>query len=519
MLLMGAAVLALGLVGTAGAEQLRIGVSADVTSMDPHFYNATPNNEIAFHVFDTLTWVETSGEMVGRLATGWKAVTDTEWQITLRPDVKWHDGSAFTADDVVYSLKRLSTVEGAGGFASLLNTMTDVEKIDDLTVRITTSSPAPNIPRALALIAIVPAANEGKATPDYNSGTAMIGTGPYKFASYVPGTGVKLAANPDWWGGDLPWSEVEFTLVTNPAVRTTALLSGDFDVVQMPPATDLSRIDADPNYKIIKGPALRVAYVNPIRAIAADGEGITGPDGKVLDPSPLEDLRVREALSLAINREGLVDRIMLGTGAATSQMMPPGGYGFIPGLPELGYDPQKAKALLAEAGYPDGFSLSLTVASDRVPLNVDVAQAIVQMWSRIGVNATVNAVPTAVYSNVGAGQKIPVYLGSMGNSSGEVGATLVSLLQTYDKEKATGSYNWSRYSNAEFDKILSAAMTAMDTAEREELLRQATGVMLKDFGVIPLYHITNIWAAREGLTLDTRPDAMTIAWRVLPVSK
>src|SRR5690606_20284265 len=132
-----------------------------------------------------------------------------------------------------------------------------------------------------------------------NSGAAMIGTGPYKFGGYVPGTGVKLAANPDWGGGALPWSAVDFTLVTNAAVRTTALLSGDLDLVQMPPANDLARIDSDPKYKVVKGPALRVAYVNPIRDIATDGQPITGPDGKVLDPSPLEDLRVREALSLA----------------------------------------------------------------------------------------------------------------------------------------------------------------------------------------------------------------------------
>src|SRR5690606_14899524 len=123
------------LAGGASAKEIRIGMSADVTSMDPHFYNATPNNEIAFHVFDTLTWVEANGKMTGRLATEWKAVSDTEWEISLRPNVKWHDGTPLTADDVVYSLTRLDKVQGGGGFASLMNTTTGVKKVDDLTVR------------------------------------------------------------------------------------------------------------------------------------------------------------------------------------------------------------------------------------------------------------------------------------------------------------------------------------------------------------------------------------------------
>lgn len=515
-LLRGAASVAIGLLlaGGASAQELRIGMSADVTSMDPHFYNATPNNTIAFHVFDTLIWMQSDGSLVGHLATSWETVSDTEWKITLREGVKWHDGSDFTADDVVYSLTRLDKVEGAGGFASLMNTTTSVEKIDDLTVRIVTSKPAPNMPISLATLAIVPAANEGKPSPAYNSGEAMIGTGPYKFVSFEPGSAIKLKANEDWWGGKLDWSDVTFQIVVNPAVRSTSLLSGDLDVVEMPPSTDIERIRSDPGFEVLTGPALRVAYINPIRDLAPDGDQVLGPDGNPLNPSPLYDRRVREAMSLAINRDALVERIMHGTGVATGQMMPRGSFGHIPGHPVPAYDPERAKQLLAEAGYPDGFALSLTAANDRVPMNVDVAQAIVQMWSRIGIKASVNAVPTSVYARLGGGQKIPVYLGSMGNSSGEVGTTLVSLLQTHDPDRSTGTYNWSRYSNPEFDAMLEDAMMTMDAAEREEKLRKATLVMLEDYGVIPLYNITNIWAVKKGLKVDTRPDAMTIAWRI-----
>lgn len=314
----------------------------------------------------------------------------------------------------------------------------------------------------------------------------------------------------------MPWPEVEFRIISNVAGRTTSLLSGDVDVVEMPAATDLERLESDPDVRVITAPALRLAFINPIQEIAENGIHVTGPDGEVIDPSPLTDIRVREALSLAINREGLAQRIMQGTGSPTGQMMPGGIYSFVPGYPVPAYDPEKARKLMAEAGFPDGFTLTLTAANDRVPYNVEVAQAIAQLWSRIGVKTTVNGVPTSVYTREAGGQLVPVYLGSWGNSSMEVGTSLTGLLRSSDPERSLGTYNWGKYSNPEFDAKLDEAIATMDGEAREKLLQEATVMALEDYAVLPLYHLTNLWAMRADLTYPPRPDAMTFAWLVRP---
>ncbi|WP_108659596.1 ABC transporter substrate-binding protein [Acuticoccus kandeliae] len=504
----------------ASAEELTIGMSADVTSMDPHFYNATPNKEISFHVFDTLTFLGADGSVEPWLATSWTPVGDNEWTVKLREGVTFHDGSTFGAEDVVYSLNRLDNVPGAvGGFSSLISAVSEVTAVDDTTVKITTSAPSPNLPISFTAIAMVPSENEGKGPDRYNAGEAMIGTGPYKFVSFTPGESIKLTANTDWWGGEVPWSEVEFRILSNVAARTTSLLSGDVDVVEMPAATDLERLKNDPKVNVVTAPALRLAFINPIQAIDPAGIQVTGPDGAPIEPTPLTDIRVRQAMSLAINREGLADRIMQGTGSVTGQMMPEGIYSFVPGYKIPEYDPEKARALMAEAGFGDGFSLTLMAANDRVPYNVEVAQAIAQLWSRIGIKTTVNGVPTSVYSREAGGQLIPVYLGSWGNSSMEVGTSLTGLLRTSDPEHSLGTYNWGKYSNPAFDAKLDEAIATMDGAAREKLLQEATVMALDDYAILPLYHLTNLWAMRSDLTYPPRPDAMTFAWLVKPAAK
>lgn len=498
--------------GNADAQALRIAMSADVTSMDPHFYNATPNNTVAFHVFEPLILKEADGRLSPNLAESWQAVGETEWRIVLRQDVQWHDGTPVTADDVVYSLTRLDSIEGApGGFSSLINTITAVEAVDEHTVSITTSVASPTIPVSLSFIAIVPKANEGLTPEDYNAGRGMNGTGPFRFVRFVSGDRVELVRNEGWWRGSAPWENVTLRIIPNTAVRTTSLISGDLDLIETPSASDLQRLQSDDNLRVVSVRGDRVAYVNPIMVVGEGAERITDAAGKPIDPTPMADPRVRRALSLAINREGLSERIMLGTSSPTGQLMPEGMFSSLPdyGLPP--YDPQAAKALLAEAGFPDGFNMSLTAANDRVPYNVEVAQAIAQMWTRIGVNTTVNGVPTSVYVRQASSQQIPAYLGNWGNSSGEAGRVLIALLHSHDPDGAAGSSNWSRYSNPTLDAKINEAVATVDDAARDRLLQEATQVLLDDQGLIPLYHFNVIWAMHTGFNYAARSDGLTLA--------
>lgn len=507
----------LSLAAVAEAQTLKIGMSADVTSMDPHFYNATPNNTIAFHVFEPLVFKGANGELNPALAESWTAVSDTQWEFSLRKDVKWHDGSPFTAADVAFSLERLRNVPGApGGFASLINTVVSVEVVDDHTVRLVTSVPSPNIPISLSFVAIVPQANEGLVPEDYNSGKAMIGTGPFKFVRYLASDRVEVARNDGWWGGKAAWEDVSFRIIPNVAVRSTSLLSGDLDMIEAPAATDLERLENAPEVRVISARGDRVAYVNPIMVPAEDGEQVTDAAGAPIKPTPLQNPSVRKALSLAINREGLSERVMLGTSSPTGQIMPEGVYSHVPDIGVPPYDPEAARKLLEEAGFAEGFSLSLTAANDRVPYNVEVAQAIAQMWSRIGVKTTVNSVPTSVYARLAGAQQIPAYIGSWGNSSMEVGTTFNALLRSHDKEKSAGTYNWSRYSNPDFDRKVEQAVATIDPAEREALLQEATRMIDADTAIIPLYHFKVFWAMRKGITYEARSDALTLAHHVTP---
>jgi len=503
----------------AQAQTLKIGLAAEVISMDPHFYNATPQNTVALHVFSSLVDKSATGELRPGLAQSWRLDDDLHWTFTLRDGVFFHDGTRFGAQDVVYSLNRLTNVPGApGGFSSLVASVVQVEAVDDLTVRMTTSSPYPNLPMALSNIMIVPEKNREYLPEDYNSGKAMNGTGPYRFVRYSPGEGVQLQRNDAWFGGRADWQAVDLRIITNPAIRTSSILSGDLDVIEVPSATDLERLSANPQLAIASQKGDRVAYVNPIFEPAPDGDPITDPNGKPIQPTPLAHVKVRQALSYAINREGLSKRIMLETSLPTGQMLPEGMYSSVPEIGVPPYDPEKAKALLQEAGYGDGFSLTLTAANDRVPYNVEVAQAVAQMWSRIGVRTQVNGIPTSVYARQAAAQKISAYIGSWGNPSLEVGRMAVALLHSYQPEKSLGTYNWSRYSNPRFDAVLTEAIATMDDAAREEKLREATRIaLLEDQALIPLYHFVNYWVMRKDISYEARSDGLTLAHDIHPV--
>ncbi|SDR53932.1 peptide/nickel transport system substrate-binding protein [Paraburkholderia fungorum] len=497
----------------AQAQEVRIGLSAAITSLDPHFYNATPNHTVALNIFEPLVSRDATGRLMPSLATSWKSISDTVWEFNLRKGVHWHDGSFFSAKDVVFSLNRVKNVPGApGGFSGLINTIVKVESVDDLTVHITTSVPTPNLPMQLSFIEIVSQkAGSISTTADYNSGRAMIGTGPYKFEKYVTNERLSLVRNDDWWNGKPQWAHVTYEVVTNAATRTTSILAGDIDVAETPPAQDIERLRNDSRFRLFSAKGLRVAYVMPFYQASADAEPVTDASGNRITPSPLTNLAVRKALSGAIDRSGLASKIMFGTAEPTGQFLPPGVFSSLSDVGVPKYDPVAAKKLLAESGYPDGFSLTLTATNDRVPYSVEVAQAIAQMWSRIGVRTKVNAVPTSIGIKLASNQSVPVYIDNWGNSSFEAGSILGSLLGTVDPGKSRGTYNWSRYSNPALDQQVDTALRTVDTLQREKLLQDASRVALDNLAVIPLFNFVNYWVTRKGYAYVPRADGLTLA--------
>lgn len=505
---------AIGLAATAPnaiAEPLRIAIGGAFTSMDPHFYNATPNHTVAMHVFDRLIDRLPDTSLAPALAVSWEAVSDTEWVFELREGVTWHDGEPFTAQDVAFTYERARDVPNSpGGFGGFLREVASVEVIDDLTLKITTPTPAPNLPRNLAFVPVISLhAGEDATTEDYNSGTAVIGTGPYRFVSYEPGDRVEYARNDDWWGDEQPWETVTLRMIPSPGTRVAALMSGDVDVIDTPPSGDLERLRAEDDLAIFSTPGMRLMYVAVNQTDSPPAIG--GPDGEALDTNPLQDVRVRRALSMAVNREGLATRLMQGAAEPTGQWLAEGQYSYAPSVGVPAYDPEGAKELLAEAGYPDGFTMSVFGSNDRYPNDASTTQALAQMWARIGIRTSVETQPWSTYSVLTGRAEFPVGLLGWGSPTGEAGYLLTNVLHTQDSEAGTGIFNSGRYSNPELDELIGTAMATLDDDAREAMLVEAVEMVAENQAFIPLFMLINNWATRDTVTIDARRDERTLA--------
>ncbi|MBX6375614.1 MAG: ABC transporter substrate-binding protein [Acetobacteraceae bacterium] len=526
-----AALLALA-VGTTGAAALprhaqaqaqpqtvlTIGIGGSVTSADPHFYNASPNNALALHIYDRLVERDARTRPHPGLATEWRPVGPTVWEFRLRPGVKWHDGRDFTADDVAFTIARAPNVPNSpGGFGSYVRAIARVEVVDPLTVRIHTHAPHALLPSELANIAIVSRhAGEGATTEDYNSGRAAIGTGRYRLVSYRAGDRTEMARNDAWWGEREPWARVSYRFIGNDGARTAALLAGDVDVIDQVPTADLPRLRRDPRVRVFESQGVRLIYLGPDLSRDGSVPFVTDQEGRPLPRNPFKDVRVRRALSIAIDRRALTERVMEGTAQPNGQWLPPGAFGYNPEVPVPPYDPEGARRLLAEAGYPQGFRLTLHSPNDRYPNDARTAQAVAQMWTRIGVRTQVEALPWTSFAARSARQEFAMYLAGWGSSTGEASSFLVNVIGTADPRTRTGSANRSRYSNPALDALTARAAATLDDEPREAILREAVRMAVEDVAFIPLFQLVNIWAARAGLVVEPRMDERTLAASVRP---
>ncbi len=497
----------------AAADSLTAAMAAPITSLDPHFYNAAPNNGVAMHIFERLTGRDPQAKLIPELADSWHTVGDTTWEFKLHPGVRWTDGTPFTPDDIAFTFSRVPNVPNSpGGFAGLLRAVQRIETIDANTIRLHTAAPAPNLPGDLAGIAVISRhAGEAASTEDYNSGKATIGTGPYKLARYAQGDRIELVRNDTYWGPRPEWDKVTYRFIANSAARTAALLSGDVDLIDVPPAADLPRLQADKNLRVVSTQGLRVIFLYPDFSRTADSPFITDAAGAKLPKNPLQDLRVRQALTMAINRPAIAERVMGGTAEATGQWLPPGTFGYAPNVKPPAYNPDRAKALLAEAGYPAGFRLTLHTPNDRYPNDSATAQAVAQMWSRIGVQTAVEALPWSSYSARASHQEFAIGLLGWGSNTAEAGYTLINVIGTSQPAAGRGLSNNGHYSNPTLDALTDRALSTNDDATREKLLIQAVTMAMDDVPIIPLHQLVNYWASKKSVAFAPRSDERTLA--------
>ncbi|BDG74748.1 ABC transporter substrate-binding protein [Roseomonas fluvialis] len=501
----------------AQAQTLRIGMKAAVDGSDPH-QSYSPNRNVQMHVYESLVNQDQYLQPLPGLAESWRVIDDTTWEFRLRDGVAFHDGTPLTAADIAFSLRRAADARGLRTYSAQLRSFASVEEVDARTVRIRTRGPAPLLHVNLTTIMIVSAAAVGaNATEeDFNGGRAAVGTGPYRWVRFTPGSDVTLERAPRHWGPPEPWQRVVFRFIPNDSARVSALLAGDVDVVDAVPPALYGRVRSDQRSRLHTATSAFNLYMY-IDSGRERSPFVTGADGQPLDRNPLQDRRVRLALSHAINRAALAERAMEGGAEAAGQIAPQGFMGHVPGLPIPTFDPPRARALLAEAGYPQGFGLTIHCTSDRFAGDGRTCQALGQMLTAIGIRTEVEAIPSSIFfrranrAPAAGGPEFSVSMSMFASTTGAASEGMNNILRTYNPDLSHGPANRGRYSDATLDGLLGQIERTMDDAQREALTQQAVRRVMEEAAIVPIFFVRSGWGTARNLTLIPRGDQYTMA--------
>jgi peptide/nickel transport system substrate-binding protein len=346
---------------------------------------------------------------------------------------------------------------------------------------------------------------------DFDSGKAMVGTGPFRFVRFARGDRVELARNDAYWGTKPAWEKVAFRIVPTDPARLAGLLSGELDAIEQVPTADLPRIRRDARLNTVQKVSWRTIffYLDQHRDRAP---GLADAAGMPLARNPFRDLRVRRALSKAINRPAIAERLMDGAAIPASNLVSPPVFGYAPDLKPEPYDPEGARRLLAEAGYPEGFAMTLSATNNRYVNDEQIAQAVAQMLARVGVRARVETLPLNAYLPKGRKGEFAFAMFGWGSFSADL--ALRALVATPDPDKGFGTFNWSGYSNRNVDALLERAFASVDEKQREALARDAMRLAMRDHAVIALHHQVAAWAMRKPLVYAPRTDEFTLAHQI-----
>ncbi len=508
--------LGLAIAAPAAAADLTIGLGTDVTALDPHYHNVTPNNNVAAHIYGYLVERNEKSQPQPGLATEWKVIDPLTWEFKLRRGVKFHDGSDFTAADVVASIERVPTVPNSPSpFTAFTKQIKEVIVVDPLTIRFKTATPYPLMPSDMTQVAIISKSAAKATTDDFNSGRAAIGTGPYKLVRYAKGDRIELARFDGYWGGKTPWTKVTMRLLPQDASRVAALLSGDVQVIENVPTSDAAQLKKDKRLGMYRTVADRLIYLH-MDSDRDVSPFVTDKAGKPLAKNPLKDPRVRKAMSKAINRPAIVEKVMEGEAVPSGQLVADFLFGATKNLKVEAYDPAGAKKLLTEAGYPDGFALTIHAPNNRYVNDAKIAQAVAQMLTRVGIETKVVAMPSATFFTQASDLKFSFMLLGWSTGTGEASSSLKAILMTYNRDRGFGTANRGRYSNGKVDALTEDALAIVDDAKREAMLQRATELAINDTGIIPLHFQVNLWATRDGISYAPRTDESTLAWKFRP---
>jgi peptide/nickel transport system substrate-binding protein len=500
------------------AQELILALSTPVTSLDPHYHNLSPNNAMGRHFFEALIATDEFQNMVPALAESWRAVNETTWEVKLRKGVKFHDGTPFTAEDVLATFKRVPNVPNSpASFALFVRAITEAKAIDSHTLSFKTARPHPLLPRELAAVMIVPkAVAESAKTEDFNSGKAVVGTGPFKFVEYKSGDRVVLARNDNYWGPKPAWAKVQQRMITNSAARVAALLAGDVQLIENVPTSDAEKLRGDKALRLGDVVSNRLIYLHMDTGREKNSPFIRTKDGKPMEANPLRDVRVRKAISMALNRDAIVDRVMEKLAVPAGQLLAEQFFGTSKRLKPEKFDPEGAKKLLAEAGYPNGFQITLHAPNNRYVNDEKIAQAVAQYLTRIGIDTKLETMPSAIFFTRGTKLEFSFLLAGWASETGDTSSPLRALLGTFDPAQGMGSANRGRFSDPGLDAMVTTAITQVDDTKRGMLLAAASEKAVSMLGLIPVHYEVSVWGMRNNVTYKARADQYTLAQHVRP---
>lgn len=484
-------------------QSVRISQGSDVLSLDPHANLESPTFSVQCNLYEPLTDTDAENNLVPCLAERWENVDETTWMFYLRDGVQFHGGEAFTADDVVFTLRRALDWPKSR-LSSEIQTIETVDAVDENTVRITTRGPDVILPLRLTMAlmmnrewteAQLAEGGEGRLASQAN------GTGAYKLTSFRKDEACVLTVNEAYWGDEPDVKELIFDPTASDATRMAGLQRGEFDLVVHVPPRYVEQVEGLEDYSIIERPSLRLIYLG-LDCGRKQSPGILG-----LDENPLTDPRVRQAIALGIDNELIVKTIMAGHATPADQLLPPGVTGHDPNLRLDRPDYERAQTLLAEAGYPEGFAIRLDGPNDRYINDEMILQAVAQELAQIGIEVEVNAMPKARFFSMEREGETSFFLIGWSNSSGDGAATFEHLLHTPDRERELGGGNTAtNYSNPQLDALTEAAAQEFDPQLREGLLQKANAVAMGDLPHIPLHFQNNLFALNARLQWQPRLD-------------
>lgn len=497
----------------AQSSTLRVAIVDTIASFDPTYSNSGASSAIAAYFFDTLVMRDPRANSIPGLAESWRNLDDNTWEFTLRQGVTFHDGSPFTADDVLATFERVNASTDVNSKIVYTKTIKKISKTDDGKILIETNAPDPTLDASLCKLPIISAKYKDAPASDFSSGKAIIGTGPFKFTDYADSR-LTCAANPDYWGAKAAWQTAIVRTIPDSAARLAALLSGDVDLIESPPFEGLPRIESNAGLQVLKDAGGRIATLH-MDQFRDSSPFIRDNNGQPLNKNPFKDVRVRRALSMVIDRKAIVDRVMSGYAVEGSQFFESGGFGSAPEIKPGPADVEGAKALLAEAGYPDGFQLTIHAPTDRDINTPDITQAIAQMFTRVNVTTRVETMPYAVFVPKIDNAEFSCSINSWGITT-EISVPMNMWLVTHDPKSGLGPKNSGRYSNPEFDRLLKSATTTVDREVRGKLLSDASRLAVKDMAVIFIHHETVVLGAIKSIDYAPRIDQYVLAALVEP---